>query len=220
MWHPNEWSTTALRQGRTYLNGERVDGTLARPNIGWQLLEVASGARTLHNANFFNDRNIDFSGKRLGGDNLCEVVVFTNRLSETERLQVQSYLMQKWLGSKPQPPLTAHASAAATVAADVAENDIQSFRLNGDGAFLKQGAGVASLRPRRHPPLSFAPPSCNPARLTRRIPVPLSLTCGRPGDHVEHRDHRAQNAGAGQLAKDGPGTVTLSAFPQASRRSM
>jgi len=61
LWHSSEWSTTALRQGRTYLNGEHVDGTLVKPNMGWQLLEVASDTRTLHAANFFNDRNIDFS---------------------------------------------------------------------------------------------------------------------------------------------------------------
>ena len=213
LWHANEWSTTALRQGRTYLNGERVDGTLARPNIGWQLLEVASGARTLHNANFFNDRNIDFSGKRIGGDNLCEVVVFTNRLSETERLQVQSYLMQKWLGSKPQPPLTAHASAAATVAADVAENDIQSFRLNGDGAFLKQGAGVAVLEATPVSSTLFRSAIVQSGTLDARIPVPLSLTSGDRVTTSNTAITVTQNAGAGQLAKDGPGTVTLSAIP-------
>jgi hypothetical protein len=213
LWHANEWSTTALRQGRTYLNGERVDGTLVKPNIGWQLLEVASGARTLHNANFFNDRNIDFSGKRLGGDNLCEVVVFTNRLSETERLQVQSYLMQKWLGSKPQPPLTAHASAAATVAADVAENDIQSFRLNGDGAFLKQGAGVAVLEATPVSSTLFRSAIVQSGTLDARIPVPLSLTSGDRVTTSNTAITVTQNAGAGQLAKDGPGTVTLSAIP-------
>jgi len=213
LWHSTEWSTTALRQGRTYLNGERVDGTLVKPNIGWQLLEVASGARTLHNANFFNDRNIDFSGKRLGGDNLCEVAVFTNRLSETERLQVQSYLMQKWLGAKPQPPLTAHASAAATVAADVAENDIQSFRLNGDGAFLKQGAGVAVLEATPVSSTLFRSAIVQSGTLDARIPVPLSLTSGDRVTTSNTAITVTQNAGAGQLAKDGPGTVTLSAIP-------
>lgn len=213
LWHSSEWSTTALRQGRTYLNGEHVDGTLVKPNMGWQLLEVASDTRTLHAANFFNDRNIDFSGKRLGGDYLCEVAVFTNRLSEIDRLRVQSYLMQKWLGSKPQPPLTAHASAAATVAADVAENDIQSFRLNGDGAFLKQGAGVAVLEATPVSSTLFRSAIVQSGTLDARIPVPLSLTSGDRVTTSNTAITVTQNAGAGQLAKDGPGTVTLSAIP-------
>ena len=83
IWNPTEWTTTAVRQGRTYQDGERIDGTLVYPKPGWHLLEVALGTKTAHAANFFNDRSISSVGTafRQGGDNLCEVAVFTNRLS-------------------------------------------------------------------------------------------------------------------------------------------
>ena len=52
IWNPQEWSTTAVRQGRTYLDGERVDGTVVFPKIGWQLLEVAFDVQKAHASNF------------------------------------------------------------------------------------------------------------------------------------------------------------------------
>jgi len=139
--------------------------------------------------------------------------VFTNRLSEIDRLRVQSYLMQKWLGAKPQPPLTAHASASGTVTADVAENDALALRLNGEGTFLKQGAGVAILEATPASSNLFRSAIVQSGTLDARIPVPLSLAAGDRVTTSNTAITVTQDAGAGQLAKDGPGTVTLSAVP-------
>ena len=139
--------------------------------------------------------------------------MFTNRLSEIDRLRVQSYLMQKWLGAKPQPPLTAHASASGTVTADVAENDALALRLNGEGTFLKQGAGVAILEATPASSNLFRSAIVQSGTLDARIPVPLSLAAGDRVTTSNTAITVTQDAGAGQLAKDGPGTVTLSAVP-------
>ena len=213
LWHPLEWSITAVRQGRTYLDGERVDGTLASPKSGWQLLEVAAATKLPHAANFFNDRNITAYGKRIGGDNLCEVAVFTNRLSETDRLRVQHYLMQKWLGAKAVAPLAARASASGTVAADVAANRSMTLRLSGDGALQKQGDGLAVLDDVAAVSNLFRSAIIQGGALDLRLPVPLALAAGSRVTTSNTVTSVAQDAGAGQITKEGTGTVSVTSLP-------
>ena len=214
LWHQTEWSTTAVRQGRTYLDGERVDGTMVPPKAGWQLLEVALGAKLAHAANFFNDRNITAYGKRVGGDNVCEAVIFTNRLSETDRLRVQQYLTQKWLGRNSVGALTASASASGTVAADVAMNSSQTFRLTGDGTVQKTGDGTAVLDDTPAIKSVFRAASVEGGVLDARVPVPLSLTAGNRVTASNTALTVTLDAGVGQIVKEGIGTVTLTSLPQ------
>jgi len=213
IWHPAEYSTTAVRQGRTYVNGERVDGTVASPKSGWQLLEVAMATKLPHAANFFNDRNITAYGKRIGGDCLCEVAVFTNRLSETDRLRVQSYLMQKWLGVQTLAPLATCASASGTVMADVGTNSVLTLRLNGDGALQKQGEGQAVLDDTSAITGLFRSAAVQAGTLDSRLTVPLALT---PGSRVTTSNtviRVTQDAEPGQIVKEGKGTVTVTSLP-------
>ena len=214
IWHQTEWTTTAVRQSRTYLDGERIDGALVWPKPGWQLLEVAMATKLPHAANFFNDRSITAYGKRIGGDNLCEVAVFTNRLSETDRLRVQHYLMQKWLARKPVGAFAASASASGTVVADVATNSSQTLRLSGEGALRKQGAGMAILDDVSSITNRFRSASIQGGVLDARIPVPLSLTAGSRVAASNTVLTVSQDAGAGQIVKEGTGTVTLTSLPQ------
>lgn len=213
IWHPTEWTTTAVRQGRTYLNGERVDGTITSPKSGWQLLEVAMATKLPHAANFFNDRNITAYGKRIGGDYLAEVVVFTNRLSETERLRVQQYLMQKWIGVKAIAPLEARSSAAGTVAADVATNCTMTVRVNGDGTFQKLGPGRAVLDDVASISNLFRSAVVQAGTLDLRVPVPLAVAAGSRVTTSNTAITVAQDAGAGQITKEGTGTVTVTSLP-------
>ncbi len=213
-WHQTEWTTTAVRQGRTYLDGERIDGTIVAPKVGWQLMEVALGSKSAHAANFFNDRNITAYGKRIGGDNLCEAVVFTNRLSETDRLRVQQYLMQKWLGRKSVGVLGASASATGSVAVDVATNSLLTLRLTGDGTVQKMGEGLAVLEDTPAVKTVFRSASVQSGVLDARVPVPLSLTAGSRVSASNTAFTVTLDAGEGQIVKEGTGTVTLAALPQ------
>lgn len=213
LWHPLEWTTTAVRQARTYLDGERVDGTLVSPKSGWQLLEVAMATKLPHAANFFNDRNITNAAKRVGGDYVCEVAVFTNRLSETDRLRVQTYLMQKWLGAKAAAPFAARAGASATVTADVAANSAMTLRLSGEGALQKAGDGKAVLDDVPSVTNLFRSAVVLGGSLDARVPVPLALAAGSRVTTSNTVITVAQDAGAGQLTKNGLGTVTLTSVP-------
>ena len=213
IWHQTEWTTTAVRQGRTYLDGERIDGTLAWPKPGWQLLEVAAATKLPHAANFFNDRNITAYGKRIGGDNLCEVAVFTNRLSETDRLRVQQYLMQKWLSAKTITPVAARASASATVAANVAANSTLTLRLSGEGGLQKQGDGKAVLDDVPAVTNLIRSAAVQGGILDARVPVPLALTAGSRVTTSNTAISVTQDAGTGQIVKEGTGTVTVTSLP-------
>jgi len=213
LWHQTEWTTTAVRQGRTYLDGERVDGTLVPPKPGWQLLEVALATKTAHAANFFNDRNITAYGKRVGGDNLCEVAVFTNRLSETDRLRVQSYLMQKWLAPKPVPAFAASAAATGTLIADVAAGETFAPRLNGDGALQKRGVGTLVLEDVAAVKTLLRSASLLEGVLDARVPVPLALAAGDRVTAANTALALAQDAGADRIVKTGAGSVTVTAIP-------
>ena len=82
-----------MSNGRTYLNGERIDGTLTIVRKGLQLIEAERYFNHKNTVNGFF-ANTDPTGS--GGDYLCEAIVFTNVLNETERLQVSDYLMRKW----------------------------------------------------------------------------------------------------------------------------
>jgi len=214
-WHQSEWSTTAVRQGRTYLDGERIDGTLVGPKIGWQLLEVDMAIKTAHAANFFNDRSITAYGKRVGGDNLCEAVIFTNRLSETDRLRVQQYLMQKWLAQKPASAFAATASASGKVVADVDAGRTLTARLSGDGVLQKQGGGKLVLEDVPAVKNVFRSASLVGGVLDARVPVPLPLAAGSRVAASNTVLTVTQDAGSGQIVKDGPGSVTLTAIPPA-----
>lgn len=213
IWAPSEWSTTAVRQGRTYLDGERIDGTLTQPKTGWQLLEVATSTKLPHAANFFNDRSIITSGKRVGGDYLCEVAVFTNRLSETDRLRVQSYLMQKWRGPQKLTSLAISASAEGTVVANVATNSTLNLRLNGDGTLQKQGTGVAILEDLASTANLFRSAVIQAGTLDARVPIPLTLT---PGSRVATSNTLiavTHDVDADHIVKEGAGTVTITTLP-------
>ncbi|HNX33997.1 MAG TPA: hypothetical protein PKM57_05175 [Kiritimatiellia bacterium] len=215
LWHPGEWTTTAVRQGRTYLDGERVDGTVTSPKAGWQLLEVAMATKLPHAANFFNDRSISSTanGFRQGGDNLCEVAVFTNRLSETDRLRVQSYLMQKWLAPKPAPAFAASAAATGTLIADVAAGEAFTARLNGDGALQKQGGGTLVLEDVAAVKTLLRSASLLEGVLDARVPIPLALAAGDRVTAANTALALAQDAGADRIVKTGAGSVTVTAIP-------
>ena len=71
---------------RVYLNGTYIDATATRVQAGCKLLEhdfrgLPGEVNAFANGNYTNP-------SRQGGDDLCEAVVFTNRLTETERLRV------------------------------------------------------------------------------------------------------------------------------------
>jgi len=146
-------STPGLMAGRYYRNGVYVDpfqetmypGTFECVNIDF------AGNATGFDC-FYNNRNAD---NRFGGDYISEAIVFTNRLTETERVQVERYLMRKWnLMPKANPgqtfglaeDATATLTAAGTVTT-VAATNVQPIVFKGTGEVRLEGSGTRVLAP-------------------------------------------------------------------------
>ncbi len=93
------WSTpytnANIQNGQTYLNGTQVNGTTTALSGGYQMIDVITTGNVQSNA-LANDRNI---GGRIGGQQIGEVIIFNAALSNTDRVQVETYLNYKWFGN-------------------------------------------------------------------------------------------------------------------------
>ena len=124
--------------GGTFINGRQVDGYSGHPQSGFQLVEIEMPSWKFDGANaFFN-----------GGDWLCEVVIFTESLSASERQTIADYLMDKWHlgGTSPRARTLQTAPGAATVVS-VAEGTVFDAALQGEGEVVKAGAATAFVQP-------------------------------------------------------------------------
>lgn len=149
---------------RFYLDGMRFDPFTVGPKRGFQLYErhhvedirADTGAMA-----FFTG----YSDKKSceGGDYLCEAVIFTNRLTEVERLDVRRYLMAKWglpHVQRTETPMqrnyaTFATSSNATVEVTVDGADaMDDIRLSGEGTLVKKGSGTLTLGPSDAVPFS------------------------------------------------------------------
>lgn len=154
LWFEGTYSRQSF-SSRYYLDGEQFDPYTTKPKKGFSLLEghaiakyVSSGATA---DAFF--QSYPSAKRNDGGDYLCEVIVFTNFLSEVERTDVERYLMAKW--NLPQgtqivrdlngKPLEADTGAQLGIA--VAEGREEAVSLCGDGDVVKTGAGSLLMGP-------------------------------------------------------------------------
>ncbi len=89
------WTSESIKNGSTYVNGVLVNGvTTAMPtntHNGFNLVEVLTTG-SVTNGGFNNDRGGIHSGDQYHG----EVILYDTLLSESQRLQVEEYLMRKW----------------------------------------------------------------------------------------------------------------------------
>ncbi len=146
-----------------FLDGRVLDVMNTKPIRGFQLLEchfapIVTQADTFfytRSETMYSDTNMD---SHQGGDYISEVLVFTNALTEAQRLDMQRYLMRKWRLPRnrftdvdekpmelqlPKPVGTIGMAASATVSIDVAENaETPPLAFDGEGSVVKRGAGM------------------------------------------------------------------------------
>ncbi len=101
---------------------------------------------------FYSNRHVD---NRFGGDYISEAIVFTNRLTETERMQVERYLMKKWNlapASGPMPAFGIADGATAALRADLttltsaAATNVLPVVFKGTGEVRLEGTGSPRTR--------------------------------------------------------------------------
>lgn len=158
---------TVRVDGKTY---ELYDREAVR---GFHLLEIdMGGAPMIQSADcFFNCRNYQEdspngttgAGKRGGGDNLSEVVLFTEPLTVDERLQVEAYLLAKWqLDTKSKRALSIAANRAAVAQAIATTTSDDALEMLGDGVVLKTGAQDAYVVPSLAGGIAISPKPATP----------------------------------------------------------
>lgn len=239
-----------LFASRTYLNGQEIDPFPASyPRESLHVVEVEALGASLGAMCFYNDRDMQLTttagtklpqvdGKavnvilgtsnwigssydRVGGEYLCEALLFTNDLTVAERLAVSDWLNQKWRGTPPPATQPATTVALATNAVfEVADGtDLAGISLCGGGVLRKTGAGAATLRSSYQP--RTAAPRVQVEGGVLNLGAALPLVCAAGDTLVSERrpwgpELAPPEAGAdtARLVKRGSGPVLLDAVPE------
>ena len=156
------WNFTAvgnMHNSRTYVNGSEVDGFTKTSQVmpaGFCLLESELFGTPGGVQCFFNDRdywasssvsgyqNYSWGGDRIGGEYLCEILLFTTRLMDAERLAVEGYLMEKWFGMRHASELSVDVAAGAKVEVLGTDGSVP-VTVVGNGSLIESGTGVKHL---------------------------------------------------------------------------
>lgn len=91
-----------VKGGTTWLNGQVVDGTKTGLSggwdlVGWRLSEADDAANRTPTAIWLASCYNDAGGRLNGGQDLAEILIYTNRLTDAEVRATQRYLADKWL---------------------------------------------------------------------------------------------------------------------------
>ena len=150
-------SVGSMHNSRTYVNGLEVDGFTKAEQVmpaGFCLLESELFGNPGGVQCFFNDRDYwnsttvsgyqKSSGDRIGGEYICEVLLFATRLTDDERLAVEGYLMEKWFGVRHASSLSVEVASGA--AAELSGSDASvPVEISGAGSLVEYGSGVKNV---------------------------------------------------------------------------
>ena len=218
------WHSTAcwpaLVNGRTYRNGQRIDGTLTTVGSRLQLLEAE---REYNVSSVVGGLFASTSASGAGGDYICEVLAFTNRLTETERLLVTEYLMAKWLPDASEREIPVHVEAGASFTVDASESavDTPRFVFTGNGTIVKTGGNTFTYD--NNSSASFD----GSVRIdggTVELRAPAAIAVSSPGRITAAKTVNGPtmsvtaDATSKTLAKDGEDIATIHAVPSGVER--
>ena len=79
----------------TYVNGTLVDPTVTKLNGGWQIISIDAGGTNVQGIGFC-ENGTNAQPKDRGYSRYAEVLIFSERPTDTERMQVEEYLASKW----------------------------------------------------------------------------------------------------------------------------
>ena len=137
-----------------WLDGKKIDPNLTVPKIGYQLLQLdylcPLTEKLVTIEGYYNDWDIvpkesnKYEPSHIGGDNLCEVLVFTNMLTRSECVAITRHLMDKWrLGrEEARHTLTIARGAAVELDSPADASDEGRVSISGSGAVSYPGEGA------------------------------------------------------------------------------
>lgn len=151
LWGGDWQDKGVVRAGETWVNGEAVDGTEtglsgAYDLVGWRISETDDAAGKSAGATWLAScyaANKGDNYRLTGGQELGELLIYTNRLTDAERDAATAYLARKWF------PQTAAAQTGPTFGTVTLEGEGATFHA-GTAAHLgrlvvKSGCAFAGL---------------------------------------------------------------------------
>ena len=217
-WHPGALANVV--NGQTFVNGEFVDGTTENVSLTGELMSLATTGNA-QASNFGNNRNYKVSQgisgvdiDRQGGGRIGEVLIYTSALTESQRCQVESYLMKKWFGYG-LGTLRIAEGAELTLQADAA-NKLSNADITGIGTLNLQGNGILDLSEMDNPVL---PPTelaigsgISSGTLRQHTGQPFVLDGGSIYTVSNGVSSRSSLADGTQIEKQGDGVLTASSI--------
>jgi hypothetical protein len=235
IWIAHNAENKPMHSSRTFRDGIELDPFTTEQGTGIHVIEVDCLEMRQSAQCFYNDR--DFwkdangynpmfgptsttqtgGGKRAGGEYICEMLLFTNRLSEVERVSVSNWLLAKWRDAvPPQKPAVAVTLATNSVF-EVDVGALASLSVSGDGTLVKTGTDTLVM-----PSLTQPVPRTVHLRVNEGAVLlgqPLPVVCAA-GDTVTSvityagpQVTKASSADAGRLVKAGDGPLLLDEVP-------
>lgn len=210
-----KWAWTS--RAKIYVDGARCDPYMDIPRAGkFILMDACSPETDKSVSGFFNMWSDKASW---GGDYIAEAIVFTNSLTEAERMQVSAYLNKKWFTCAQRTELRIGKSATYLIDDDSVEAQGAAFVPSGDGVLVKQGVGAFAYRA---PDVLDAGAFSGSLKLEEgsvdmSTVLPLAVEAGQTIDvrktDAGNRRVTLATAETGTLVKTGTGEVAVVSLP-------
>lgn len=124
--------------GRTFLDGRQIDAAKTSVRSGVQLLEwEVGGNRKAVIHNMFNDRDMV---ERRGGDYVGAVVLFTNKLTSAQRMEVEEFLLQSWKGKGHPSAVNVRTAVGTSLTLESSLTGSEKVLVSGTGTVVQKGA--------------------------------------------------------------------------------
>ena len=201
-----------------WLDGVPFDASETAVKSGCHLIdyEFSEGGATA--ATIF-DGGTSFSGDRCrqGGDHLCEFLLFTNKLSSADRVKVQTYLLNKWKSFSMDSAADVTVASGASVTMDSSNGAFPlPLEISGNGSIRKTGSGNAVVGYVRDAVPFAGRLSVENGSATLHDDIAFAADSGMrivASNALDGANVSVESASAGNLVKDGEGTIRLDAVP-------
>jgi len=218
-----------LRLGRVFRNGVQTEPCATIDKSVTQIIETEA-YRPVANTDakaeaFFNFRNYQAAagsysyGNRVGGGRLHEVLIFTNALSEIDRILIEQRLLRKWVnisGYSIPPEITVASGATLTLPAAVAG----STKVKSAGTLRCQDSAVSSLAVADPFAVTGQVELDAGATVSNRALFAVAPQAGTAYAVDEWNTLTVSSGTAGQTDKTGIGSLALAGFGDATKFSV
>ena len=236
IWIAHNAENKPMHSSRTFRDGIEVDPFTTAQGKGIHVIEVDCLEMRQSAQCFYNDRDFwkdangynpmfgptsttqTAGGKRAGGEYICEMLLFTNRLSEAERVSVSNWLLAKWCDAVPPQKPAVVVTLATNAVFEVADDAFASLSTRGDGTLAKTGAGMLVMPSLTQPESRTVHVRVDEGSVTLGQPLPVVCAAGDTvTSAVTYAGPQltppAATAGAGRLVKAGNGPLLLDEVP-------